>query len=101
MTRDEHRKVCIEVMELASYAVLYGGYGLDKQNIEFRKKWKAVITAALDAIPSVGADVHPLSATSAMMGAGQSAEEEGQTLGRIYRAMTAAGRLTNPPKEKS
>jgi hypothetical protein len=82
MTSEDHRKACIEAIKHAI-------------------GWTAEPGASFMAAIVHGiARVNPIEATRDMMGAGQSAEEGGQTLSRIYLAMSTIGDLTNPPEKK-
>lgn len=97
MTRDEHRAKCIEAM--ATVWLRNRGYESPADIPEWI--WRQTIaeqTAAFNALYGV-AFVNPRQPTAEMIGAGQSAEEDGMDLGRIFKAMATAGDLTNPQEK--
>jgi hypothetical protein len=110
MTRDEHRNACIEPMARAAYQAMIlrmvyrHGANLnlllfDDQPNALKKDWIASLASALDAIPSAGTDVHPIEATEEMIAAYGATEYQSPAAIK-WRAMSAAGRLTNPPEKK-
>ena len=88
MTRDEHRNACIEVIRTAMGWEDSPGKRLAAQSV-------------LDAIPSAGADVHPIEATEEMVAAAPHwTEMDADEIQEIWRAMSSAGRLTNPQEDR-
>jgi hypothetical protein len=95
MTLDEYRKACIEAMEMAYEAQRRK----DGHKLSTFYKIKAM-TAALDAIPAVSARVVPAEATEQMLQTGSEKFAETGLWAQLWRAMAAAGDLTNPPEKK-
>lgn len=93
--RTQHRRACIEAMEEAFY---------NRTSGEPTSIYEAM-TAAFDAIATADSRVVPNGATEEMVAAGRAANLDKYSneglYQRIWRAMSAAGDLTNPPENKS
>jgi hypothetical protein len=88
MTRDEDRAKCIEEMERAWMA----HYGIDQGQFPFALR---AMTAAFDSLHSI-AVVCPVEITEEMFNSIKKSASKEET----FRAMSAAGDLTNGPEEK-
>lgn len=95
MTRDEHRNVCLDKIELAARRTL----PFDKLTNE---EWLVLRTAAFDALHGI-ARVCAVESTSDMRIAGGEAQQRSiQEYGDpeiVWDAMSAAGDLTNGPEK--
>jgi hypothetical protein len=88
MTRDEHRAECIEAMRQA----MIDDYGEDCL------PFTLFAVAAFDSLHGI-ARVNPVEATGGMVTAGLAVAGT-PMFGAVWRAMSAAGDLTNPPEGK-
>jgi hypothetical protein len=94
MTRDEHRKACIEAMTRA-IAERYAG--TEAHLAAFEDSVRADAITAFDALHGL-ARVCPIESTAEMIAALPRGELD--LLTDIFDCMAASGRLTNPPEEK-
>ena len=92
MTHEELRDLAVGIMAHAIHDSAY------VDDAAFRK-YQHMAMRALNALG--GAEFHVLGpeVSGNMIGAGQSAEEDGLDLGRIFKAMVAIGDLTRKPDD--
>jgi hypothetical protein len=102
MTRDEHRKACIDAMVERTFAHA-------RDYTITRVGWLYIMTSAFDAIPSAAARVNPVEATAEMIETmvivlrecGWSPYPSWHHLAaKALKAAMAAGDLTNPREGK-
>jgi hypothetical protein len=88
MTRDEHRAKCIETMEIAG----------NRRISEGEADLRAILTSAFESLHGI-ARVVPIEATKEMLHAALPMSV--RTNPELWRAMSAAGDLTNAPENRS
>jgi len=107
MTSDEYRAKCIEAEAIAAFERYNDSPWICASEDE-KKHWIWTMTAAFDSIHGI-ARVVPIEATEEMVKAGSSALVRWESsndpysancVTAVYKAMSAAGRLTSPPEKK-